>query len=422
MSQMISRSENIINYLVVFLVLVVEVSTFFRGIDAIGPRGIGVILVVILLIISFSRRVELNFSFLYLVILIALLIFIQGVFFGFSVVTVFTYIIFGVTISYLTYKIVGEKIFEYLVDVIFYTSVIATFIWVLQVLIPPVDYFLQYLRVSTPTPLVEGQVGSDVNDRVNIALLYTIPHWTQNIFGVEVLRNAGMFHEPGAFAYFIILALGLNTIIQKSFFNVRNIILIVVLLTTFSTAGYLSLIVLLFYAVMNANIYTTVKLVTVPVFIIVAFLSYTQFEFLEEKLQIHYTTQIEGDEVYEGTGGRIRRVRSAVNLLTTSPFIGRGIITASRDFELGSPYYFTGAGIWRTLSSYGILFAPIIFFLYYMGIRANCNHYQFHKSFAIVFFIAIALGASSQRFFMDNVTMILLIHGLITIADRSSNK
>lgn len=413
--------KEITNYFLVILVLIIEVSPFFSEIELPIPWGLRIIILSILMILYFKRGIELNYSFLFIVIVISKLIYLQGIFFGFSFVTVLTYILFTITIPYLLYVVIGVKVFKYLVNVIFYTASLATIIWLLQVLVPPFDNLLQLLRFTTPTFLIEGQQGVDVTDRVSIAFIYTINHWYQNIFGVEILRNAGLYHEPGAFAYFLILALGLNCIIQRSFVNVKNVILTIILLTTFSTAGYLAFLVLAIYAIMQGDINFNFKILAVPVFLLIAFGAFTQFEFLDDKIGHEVETQIEGDEVFESTGGRVRRIRSAINLWSTSPIIGRGIISASRDFEMGSPYHFDGVGIWRTFSSYGILFAPLIYFFYFYGIRTKCKDYNFNVSFAIVFFIAIAIGASAQSFFMDNITMLLLIYGIINFFEYHMN-
>ena len=50
-----------------------------------------------------------------------------------------------------------------------------------------------------------------------------------------------MFHEPGAFAVFIVLAIVINIMIDDRPFSRKNIILLIALVSTFSTAGILSI-------------------------------------------------------------------------------------------------------------------------------------------------------------------------------------
>jgi len=348
------------------------------------------------------------------VILIAmLLIVLQGLFFGFSVITMITYPVFIFGIPYLLYKIIGDNIFDYVVNVIFYTALISTSIWIFQALFSPFDQILQSLRSATGFPLIGG---TEDGERVSISMLYTITHWTTDFFGIKVLRNAGLYHEPGAFAYFLILSIGLNTIIQNNILNKKNIIMIIILLTTFSTAGYLSLFVFLIYSIFKSNYNIIIKIISIPIFISMSLFTFVYLDFMNEKIVHEYETQFfEEDSTDEFGGGRVRRIMRSINLLSTSPVLGRGIITASREFEESSPYYFTGAGIWRTLSSYGIILTPIIIIFYILGINKVCRKYNYHKKITYYFFIAIAIGASSQRFFMDNITILLFINGLVNM-------
>jgi len=406
------------NYLLVFFVLVMEVTVFFDTIDLPIPRGLSLLTFVVLAAVFLKRNQTLHKRFIYVLVITIILIIIQGVLFGFSIVTTITYPLFVFAVPYFLYKIIGKDIFIYVVNVIFYTALFASFIWLIQAIFPPVDNILQALRSSAGNPLING---SEDRYRVSIGMLYTIPNWTSNFFGIEILRNAGIYHEPGAFAYFLILAIGLNTIIEKEFFNRKNLLLSCMLLSTFSTAGYLAFFVLLTYAVFQSELNATLKVFIVPVFFFVAFISFTQLDFMTDKIVEQYETQLDDESVFESRGGRVRRARSAVYLLSSSPFIGRGIISASADFELGSPYFFTGAGIWRTLSSYGMLFAPLIFLIYFLGIRKLSGQYQFDKNIAIYLFIAIAIGATSQRFFMDNITILLFMHGLLHVNNGIDN-
>ena len=412
------RIREFTNYLLVFFVLVMEVTVFFDSIDLPIPRGFRLLTFVILATVYLKRGLKLDFRFILVLIITIILIIIQGVLFGFSLTTTVTYPLFIHITPYLLYKIIGKDIFIYVVNVIFYTALFASFIWLIQAIFPPVDNILQALRSSAGNPLISG---SEDRSRVSIGMLYTISHWTSSFFGIEILRNAGIYHEPGAFAYFLILAIGLNTIIQREFVNKKNILMSLMLLTTFSTAGYLAYLIILTYAVFDSDIHLTLKIFTVPLFVAAAFVSFTQLDFMADKIVGQYETQLDDESVFDSRSGRVRRVRSAVYLLSTSPIIGRGIISASADFELGSPYYFTGAGIWRTLSSYGILFSPVIFFTYLLGIRKVCRQYHFNKTVVVFFFIAIAIGATSQRFFLDNITTLLFFHGLLHINNTKKN-
>jgi hypothetical protein len=404
----------ITDYFIVTLVLILEVTVFFSDTNFLIPRGEVLLAFVIVLTIYLKRGGTLriiNKSFFILIIGVLLLILLQGVFFGLSILTLFTYVIFVFITPYLLYKSVGSKIFDYIVNIILITGVVSTIIWFFQNIYSPLNVYLQILRLNPELFFVQGNIEES---RISVAFIYTITYWYANFFGYEILRNSGLYHEPGAFAYFLILAIGLNTIIKSSFLNKKNIVLSAILLTTFSTAGYISFFLLLSFSTIKSNINIVFRLLVFPIFLFISIALYTQLDFMGDKMTQQFETELTDDTVFEDRGGRIRRIRASLNLLSTSPIIGRGIISASREFELGSIYYFTGAGFWRTLSSYGIIIAPLLFFYYYKGIRRLCEDSGYDTKFVLFFFVAIILGATSQRFFMDNITLLLLIHGLLS--------
>ncbi len=404
--------RKVTDYFLVTVILILEVNVFLRAFETPIPNLESLISFTLLFYFFFKRKREFNQNFILFVLSVLLLILIQGVLFGFSITTFFTYPVFTLLIPYLLYKVTGPRIFEYLVNIIYFTALLSSVIWLAQLVLPPVNDFLQYLKYSSSV-LTQGQIDPDATDRVSLALIYTIPPEGSEIFGLAIMRNWGLYHEPGAFAYFLILAIGANTIIQKNFVNKKNIIMSIILLTTLSTAGYLAFFFIISYAVLTSRIHISLKVLTVPLFMLMTLVGFTQLDFMQEKIVSQFEKEIDDDTIFQKGGGRIWRIRAAINLLSTSPLLGRGIILAARDFELGSRYFFTGAGIWRTLSSYGILIAPLIFYFYYMGMRKLCLAYNFNPSFALFFFLALSVGATSQRFFMDNITMLFFINGLI---------
>ncbi len=424
MGETLDNKTQRINYFLVTIVLILEVTIFFDDIffEFNVPNVTKIIAFAILLYFFIKRKRKFDRLFILFVLLVLFLILIQGVLFGFSPISFLTYPAAILFIPYFLYKVIGPRVFEYLVNIIYYTAIITSVIWLAQALFPPINDFLQYMKYSDSI-FTQGRIDPTRMDRVSLAFIYTIPPKDFEIFGIETIRNWGLYHEPGAFAVFLIIAIGINTIIQQSFVNKKNIIMSVILLTTFSTAGYLALFLIILNTVLISKINISLKVLTVLLFIIISIISYIQLDFMHEKIMNQYENEIDDDTIFEKEdGGRIWRVRAAINLLSTSPIIGRGIVTAARDFGPGSYYYFTGAGIWRTLSSYGLLFAPLIYYLFYRGTRRLCMDYNFHPSFALFFFLAIAIGATSQEFFMDNITMLLFINGLIVCNNKEKEE
>ena len=97
------------------------------------------------------------------------------------------------------------------------------------------------------------------------------------------LRNSGPFWEPGGFAVFINVALSINIALEKKLISVKNLVMTIVLITTFSTAGYLSLLCLVVgYVTTNLSVGYNVIILSVMLFV-VPYL-YTNLEFMEKKI------------------------------------------------------------------------------------------------------------------------------------------
>lgn len=66
-------------------------------------------------------------------------------------------------------------------------------------------------------------------------------------------RNCGPFYEPGLFASFVSIALILNLSRDKKILNATNIIYVLTILSTMSTAGYMVLMLIIVYYVFSQN-------------------------------------------------------------------------------------------------------------------------------------------------------------------------
>ena len=114
-------------------------------------------------------------------------------------------------------------------------------------------YIWQVLHISSLTSFVvsiqqwmpwisSGRIHQD-KDALNI-LIYTV-ETTENF------RNSGAFWEPGGFAAFLNLSLALHLIQNKFVFDRHARIVMLTLMTTFSTTGYVVFFILLIFAMSN---------------------------------------------------------------------------------------------------------------------------------------------------------------------------
>jgi hypothetical protein len=129
-------------------------------------------------------------------------------------------------------------------------------------------------------------------------------------FGIEIhkYRNSGFFWEPGAFAGYLMLAIliaGTERARNEGVFKIdsRMIVLIVALLTTTSTTGYVALV-----GFMSAFLFARYGIRDMgrgfavgAVLAVAVFIGYKSLPFLSEKINAQYEAVLQENERYEIT-------------------------------------------------------------------------------------------------------------------------
>lgn len=145
--------------------------------------------------------------------------------------------------AYAICKVFGSRFFVIYESILYYLTIIALICWFFHLLLP--DIFIPFAHaVSFSSSLIEN---TDL-DTTNI-IFYTInDEYHLSINTRLFLRNAGFAWEPGAFAVFLCFAIFCNGIrtgyrIKK---NKSLLVFIVALVTTQSTTGFITLILMLF--------------------------------------------------------------------------------------------------------------------------------------------------------------------------------
>jgi len=172
-------------------------------------------------------------------------------------------IIFGYTII----SVIGAEFRRYYLDVIFLVALVslAGFIW-------------NFTGHEIPALYVKEDI------------LKSIVVFTQRFDGA---RNSGMFWEPGTFACYIVLGflfyLGdLNNLLNAGKFKL--LIIVMALITTFSTTGYIIFFIILVFNLLSLNLkkYSVLILPLILVLLLTGFSVYNKSDFLKEKI----TTQV----------------------------------------------------------------------------------------------------------------------------------
>lgn len=241
-------------------------------------------------------------------------------------------------------------------------------------------------------------------------------------FGEDLYRNMGFFGEPGIFAGFLVLALlfiakDTAKIARRHFY-----VLIVALLSTQSTTGYLVglIVVPLVYMSRNGAVFenikilnTVVKMLFVFIFLIGFFSVFNKLPFLSEKLD-RQSQLIESQEV----GWQLTRIGNAqfdMGYIADRPFFGWSQLLETRKLENEDFAFRQGNGLTGFAVRYGLV-GMVIYFLFAYGALKN---YYNNKSFSIIAILAIALLLNGEHFL--NYSLFLSLMFLPATTTRRTN-
>ena len=287
----------------------------------------------------FKKRNFLSKSILrYLSLVIFLWVF-QSLFFGSWVVINFARGLIGILIPYFGVKLLGKKFIRAFIVVMFLITIVSFFF-----------YLPSYISNSFHKSI--GKIAPTLHTDIHLAksrggqnfLLFTWEPKGDN----GLIRNSGNFTEPGYFACYLSLALVLNIMYLRKIKSITNLLFILGLISTFSTAAYITLFfILIFFLTQQKN--KLIPILLLPILLGVGFYSFTKLEFLEKKL----TIQIESQARMSKTVGRFGATLRNLEEIKENPLFGKGIVKQSRfDTTIN---YVDGYQRWQNLNSHSNL-------------------------------------------------------------------
>lgn len=398
----ISKIKTVTNYILIILLLFYNCNPFFL----LTGKTLWVFIFVLLAIITMSRGKNLLYIKLVLVLAISwLLIIIQGlVFQGFTPAAIYQPIMILFT-PFLVYTIMGISYYRYLFNIIFFIAIYTSIIYGLQIISPGFDRFM--------TRSFESIFPYSWADWPRSILIYSAPRES----GYLIPRNSGMFHEPGAYSIYLVFAIIINTMQKKSTFNKSNVFLSIVILTTFSTAGYIMLFVLWSYSIWNLKINIFLKSLSLVIFILISLTVYRENEFLQKKVNEQYKTQNEAFESGEiQYTGRFYFFTKSTNTFLSSPIFGRGIlsVTSADNGKEG----IVGLGFIGFLAKYGVFFGIFYMWYFFKGFSLFSRIFNISVFYTVLAFIVVNLGLLTQSFFFNIPFVLFFIIGLLGLQKK----
>ncbi len=395
----VNKRTNFIGYMLTLTSLMLYANPFFSLVDV----RIKFAFTLIILVYAFLKGKIRNTKNIFLILIAVYgLIIIQAVLYGgFSNAGIYKPLLLFLT-PFVLYRLLRLSYFKYLFWIIYFGALFTFPIWFLQSLLPGVDTFLrQFAEIVFPYTF-------DVWPRSLI--FYTVPLGVGDFnTQLEIYRNASFFHEAGAFALFLMLAIILNTFFTRNLLDKKNIVLAIILLTTFSTAGYILLALFLAYAIQKAKMNPMLKFFILLIMILISIRTFSSEEFLKEKIKEHYSTQTKAIEKNEIGQGRFYSFLRAYQVIKQNPFFGKGILKANLPVAKGEYYDWGPMGL---LANYGIIFGFIYLFYYYKGLEKLSLFLGLPKGITTLFFIIIQAGLSTQAFFFQAPFVMFFIIGM----------
>lgn len=395
---MLINRTKILDYLLVYLLIA------FSGVPFFYRSRIEVLIVAMLLpaaVFVYRKRKIDKFILYYL--LVALLVQLGQVLkFYHLPVTTFIGLYVRIVFAYLCIKAIGVRTIKYYVDILVFSILLSSVFYLLSYLPFFEQFLLERLAPMFEHPFLKASNYS-VTDNI---IVYSINTKGEGL--VWLKRNSGPFWEPGAFAGFIIIAMIFNIVKTKRLGGKVNAVLLLGLISTFSTTGFIAVAYLYgaYYLISQSLLK---KMIVLPLLLILFAYSFLSIDFLSKKVmrKLSFT-----DQTYNT---RFKSAQSDLFDFVSSPIVGLGRSQKTRfNEETNKRKIHRNNGVTNFLAMYGVFVFIFYFTLILWTFRALCNYYNFNIRFAPFALGAIFLIGFSEIYFTKvffiALTMLPLIY------------
>jgi len=374
-----SKVGNKLGYVLLFLLLAFSGNPVFTE-NKFFLIIFGIVLIIILLI----SKIKINFLFkksLFQYVFYFLVIFsLQFVVLGFvsfeGVVNFFFKIVVGAIIVYL----LGYNFREKYLNLMYFLGVISI-----------IGFLINVNGIKIPA-IVE------VNNNSSVILFGTL----NVLFDSGPMRNSGMFWEPGAYSGYLLLIPIMYFSDLKELWNLHKrkcIVLLIALLTTLSTTGYIILFLILIYYLMVKSGKKFLVYLSLPFILSGMYKIFTQVDFLGEKIETQFESTNSSSNIGEDfSADRFGALAFDLYYINKHPLIGNGIHSKTRyedhqylvlDEDSGITSH--GNGFSNFVASMGILSMALLFYLLY-------KRYPFSKLDSIFVILILILILQGEQF------------------------
>lgn len=241
------------------------------------------------------------------------------------------------------------------------------------------------------------QIGIQL-DNIFLKSLILYTSYPAETFSESLLvRNPGMFWEPGAFAGYLILAL-LFVILENRSFTIGNykkevFSILLGLITSQSTTGYFLLGILILLFIWNR--YSWGKIIIVPITLLLVYWGYNNIAFMGNKVENQFSNAMAMGES-DVSNTRFGALNMDLMYIKSQPLTGNGLDISTR--YRFHPWVKEDIGHGNGMSNFAAIWG-IPFFLYFLYCVYRFSYYcSQKKSIAFVFLLTIVLVLQGEQF------------------------
>ena len=376
-----------------------------------NPLGVVIYFAALAILILHTRRPLVRRRFVYVAVVFsawcAIHFFLDSPFKYLQYGIFFLHIITGYFIA----RVYRETIVKRIVKTVYVLSVVALFMWIVELCVG-----IDVMQFLAPFENSWGDGGGSF-------LVFNVqPSDYKGTFMGSFVRNPGFAWEPGRFASLIVIAFACNTIWSRGksvLLSKYNIVFLLALITTFSTTGYVAILVvfainLIFSSRINIVKRAVLCLSLVAIAVFTARLPFVSEKILDKSDEDSYFTENEqligmidtSDEM--STVDRFEGLMlDALNFIE-DPVFGYGL--DSRSSYVGrtvSENIVTSNGLVKPFAMYGFPLAIALFIFFFLGTKRMSQAYG-HNVNALLFIAVMVVSISYG--WLDSPLMLAIVH------------
>lgn len=257
---------------------------------------------------------------------------------------------------------------------------------------------LTFTKVISAFPLAYDRPGMTVYN-----LGFTFSHLNEYL-----IRNMGIFWEPGAFQSYLVLAILIEILNYNHVNLIKMFVLFIALITTWSTAGIVNLFILLLILVLEKSKF---NLMIKILFILIIMLTiYTFYSILPDNLKYatygkiyHFLNNDRGFSVVDTASVRYDSIIYPLDSFFKHPIWGVG--SGGLSESILTAHTMTTNTVVNWFASYGVIFGSI-FTLSIVKFAMLFNN-KYKITYFLIFISVILLLSTEQ--YLRNVSIILVL-------------